>query len=404
MHPRDNLLPALAAEYAKNREVLAVAIGGSKSTGVDDEWSDFDLYVYTQSECGLETRKQLAQTHGVRVDVDNRFWEPGDEWIDESGRHVDVMFRQVAWIEEQLARVLERHEAAVGYSTCFWANVLYAKPLFDREGWFARLQQRAHLPYPEALRAAIVAKNWPILRNTLSSYRHQLARAIDRDDPVSIQHRVTAALASYFDIVFGINRTPHPGEKRLLAIVERRCELRPEGYARDVRTLLRLAAAGAANTLSAYDAVMDGLDDLLRTAGLVGGFRPGNTARSVKLDAFVEHVALWTADIERSRAFYEKYFGAAAGSIYKSARRPFISYFLGFPRGARLELMQSPESPSKGCAHLSMSVGSREQVDRLTAQLGEDGFQVRGAPRLTGDGYYESIVQDPDGNEIEITV
>ncbi|MBZ5623833.1 MAG: DUF4037 domain-containing protein [Acidobacteriia bacterium] len=271
MHSQDELLSALAAEYAKNRQVLAVALGGSRSTGVDDEGSDFDLYVYTQSECDLETRKRLAQTHGVRVDVDSRFWEPGDEWIDESGRHVDVMFRQAAWIEDQLARVLEHHRAGVGYSTCFWANVLYAKPLFDREGWFARLQERAHVPYPEGLRAAIIAKNWPILRNTLSSYRHQLARAIDRDDPVSIQHRITAALASYFDIVFAINRTPHPGEKRLLAIVEQRCELRPAGYADDVRTLLHLAAAGDGSTLSAYDAVMDGLDDLLRASGFVGG-------------------------------------------------------------------------------------------------------------------------------------
>jgi len=267
MHPQDRLLAALAAEYAGHTEVVAVALGGSKSTGVDDEWSDFDLYVYTQSELDLESRKRLARAHGVRVDVDNRFWEPGDEWIDDSGRHVDVMFRQTAWIEEQLARVLERHEATVGYSTCFWANVLYAKPLFDREGWFAQLHERAKRPYPEGLRVAIVAKNWPILRNTLSSYRHQLARAIDRDDPVSIQHRVTAAMASYFDILFAINRMPHPGEKRLLAAVERRCELRPRSYAHDVRKLLRLAAAGAESTLSAYDTAMDGLDNLLRAAG-----------------------------------------------------------------------------------------------------------------------------------------
>jgi hypothetical protein len=262
-------LSTLAAEYAGNHEVSAVALGGSRSTGVDDEWSDFDLYVYTQSECDLEARKQVAQAHGVRVDVDNRFWEPGDEWMDVSGRHVDVMFRQVAWIEEQLARVLERCEASVGYSTCFWANVLHAKPLFDRKGWFARLQERAGVPYPEALQAAIIAKNWPILRNTLSSYRHQLARAIYRDDRVSVQHRVTAALASYFDIVFAINRTPHPGEKRLLDILERRCELRPAGSARDVRTLLRVAAEGGASTLLAYDAVVDSLGDLLRTAGFV---------------------------------------------------------------------------------------------------------------------------------------
>jgi hypothetical protein len=151
----------------------------------------------------------------------------------------------------------------VGYSTCFWANALYSEVLYDKERWFARLQERARAAYPEELRAAIVAKNWPILRSTLSSYRHQLARAIERDDAVSIQHRITAALASYFDIVFAVNRIPHPGEKRLLAMVEQRCELRPPNFARDVRRLLR------EDSVAAYDAVMDGLDELLRTAGLV---------------------------------------------------------------------------------------------------------------------------------------
>ena len=126
----------------------------------------------------------------------------------------------------------------------------------------------------------------------------------------------------------------------------------------------------------------------------------------------VEHVALWTRELERSRAFYERYFGARAGARYHSATRPgFVSYFLTFPDGgARLEMMTLPAladsaaAPAAGYAHLALSVGSREAVDALTARMRADGVHVLSAPRQTGDGYYESVVEDPDGNAVEITV
>jgi len=123
----------------------------------------------------------------------------------------------------------------------------------------------------------------------------------------------------------------------------------------------------------------------------------------------IEHVALWVADLERSRNFYETYFGARSGALYESARRPFRSYFLSFDSGARLEVMAMPgieggasDSVSIGWAHIAVSVGSRREVDVLTARLAGDGYQVLSMPRVTGDGYYESTVRDPDGNTVEI--
>ena len=56
-----------------------------------------------------------------------------------------------------------------------------------------------------------------------------------------------------------------------------------------------------------------------------------------------------------------------------------------------------------GSAPLALAVGSRDAVDALTARLRADGARVRSAPRVTGDGYYEAVVEDPDGNELEIT-
>jgi len=127
----------------------------------------------------------------------------------------------------------------------------------------------------------------------------------------------------------------------------------------------------------------------------------------------IEHIAIWTQNLEQLKAFYETYFGAQVGSKYVNRDKAFESYFLSFSSGARLELMQSPkvadppggsDTQLTGYAHLAFSVGSKEHVQSLTTRLGADGYKVISPPRVTGDGYYESVVLDPDGNRIEITL
>jgi len=117
----------------------------------------------------------------------------------------------------------------------------------------------------------------------------------------------------------------------------------------------------------------------------------------------IEHVAIWTRDLERLSGFYETYFGAAAGPSYLNPATRFESIFLSFPSGARLELMRAPgladstagdDERLVGYAHLAFCVG----------WLREDGYRVLDGPRRTGDGYYESTVLDCDSNRIEITV
>ncbi|CAG0926807.1 lactoylglutathione lyase [Thermoflexales bacterium] len=127
----------------------------------------------------------------------------------------------------------------------------------------------------------------------------------------------------------------------------------------------------------------------------------------------IEHVAIWTHDLERLRSFYETYFAGQASAKYVNARKQFESYFLTFAAGARLELMQMPTVPLSqndvaqqftGYIHIAFSVGSREAVEALTDRLRTDGYPILDGPRTTGDGYYESSVLDPDRNRIEITI
>jgi hypothetical protein len=205
-----------------------------------------------------------------RAEIGNRFFEPGDEWIDpSSGVHVDVMFREPRWIEEELDRVLVRHEARVGYSTAFWHSVRASSPLFDRTGWYARLLERAAAPYPEPLVRAVVARNHPLLRRNLSSFLRQIERAVERGDRVSANHRVAAFLASAFDVLFALNRVPHPGEKRMLELAVAWCPLRPPRLASEVEGLLSAAAAPGPDLAGRDGALADEIDALLRREGLV---------------------------------------------------------------------------------------------------------------------------------------
>lgn len=127
----------------------------------------------------------------------------------------------------------------------------------------------------------------------------------------------------------------------------------------------------------------------------------------------IDHVALYARDLEGLRSFYERYFEAESGPKYVNAGKQFASYFLRFPGGARLELMHKTSvaagavergAERLGWIHIAFAAGSGEAVDTLTRTLGEAGYEVVDGPRWTGDGYYESVVLDPEGNRIEITI
>ncbi|MDQ8023624.1 MAG: VOC family protein [Moraxellaceae bacterium] len=127
----------------------------------------------------------------------------------------------------------------------------------------------------------------------------------------------------------------------------------------------------------------------------------------------IEHVALWARDLDGLCAFYQRVFGAQVGAPYENPAKGFRSRFLDFGAGARIELMSTstlnpvehaPGAQRMGLTHLAISLGSEAAVDQLTAQLRAEGLAVLDGPRRTGDGYYESVVLDPEGNRLELTV
>ncbi|MCT4637378.1 MAG: VOC family protein [Bacteroidales bacterium] len=126
----------------------------------------------------------------------------------------------------------------------------------------------------------------------------------------------------------------------------------------------------------------------------------------------IHHIAIWVDDIELIKQFYTDYFSAIASDRYHNSKKRFTSYFLSFrDSDCKIEIMHMPDIIKRedkheslsGLAHIALSVGSRLKVDELTEKLRKDGYIVKGEPRVTGDGFYESVILDPEDNLIEIT-
>jgi lactoylglutathione lyase len=126
------------------------------------------------------------------------------------------------------------------------------------------------------------------------------------------------------------------------------------------------------------------------------------------MSARLEHVALWARDIDRVAAFYARYFGAQVGERYENPRKGFQSRFLSFASGARLEVMARTDVGTRGAgeslgfAHVAISIGDEAAVDALAARFEAEGVSLLDGPRRTGDGYYECVVLDPEGNRVEV--
>lgn len=126
----------------------------------------------------------------------------------------------------------------------------------------------------------------------------------------------------------------------------------------------------------------------------------------------IEHIAIWTRDLEKMKDFYCKYFNGVSNELYQNTTKGFSSYFISFGTGTRVELMHSIHLDDNitaghnnrlGIVHIAISLGSKDNVDSLTKTLEIDGYTIVGQPRTTGDGYYESCILDPENNLIELT-
>ncbi len=222
-------------------DVKAIALAGSRTAKSADSTSDYDVYIYSDKDIDLDKRTQIAKKYADKFEINNQFFGPGDEWIlKDSGIQFDVMYRSREWIENSIENTWVKHYPSVGYSTCFVFNVKNSKALYDPEGWYKNLQTKVSGEYPEQLSKNIINNNLPLLKNKISaSFYEQVQKAIKREDYVSLNHRIAAFVASYFDTLFAANKVLHPGEKRLVQYTKLHCKKIPENFEADINSITK---------------------------------------------------------------------------------------------------------------------------------------------------------------------
>lgn len=248
-----NILDSLKAIDA----VDAVALGGSRATNKNDSMSDYDIYVYCTADVDYNERSKALLPHCSNAEICNHYWESEDNCVMNNGVSVDIIYRRVDKFEPYLRMITEGNHSFNGYTTAFWHNILTCQIIFDKSGTFTKLKEEFSIPYPESLSKAIIENNRKLLSGKLPSYDKQIKKAFERGDYVSVHHRITEFLASYFDIIFALNKLSHPGEKRLVQICKSDCKILPDKFEENINALL-----GSTMNGNSYQIVTDMIAEL----------------------------------------------------------------------------------------------------------------------------------------------
>lgn len=220
-------------------QVDAVAVAGSRACGNNDERSDYDVYIYTSNDNFLpeSVRNEVYSKYCSSYETGNKYFEYEDNIILNCGVYADIIFRNIEMIEHTQEYVVDECKPMLGYTTAFWHTLLVSQIYFDKSGRFTELQKKYNVPYPKKLKENIITQNMNMLSGVLPSYDEQIKKAVKRNDLVSICHRTTAYMESYFDVIFALNEMTHPGEKRLVTLCKEKCKILPKDFEENITRL-----------------------------------------------------------------------------------------------------------------------------------------------------------------------
>lgn len=234
-----DFLKTIFDEYANLAEVEAIAIGGSTSAQTSDTSSDIDVYVFSKSGVPLDKRKNIIKPISSKYEIGGEYFGSGDEfWVDAISKQLDVMYWNMSWFENIIENVWMKHYPSNGYTTCFLFTLKNFEIIYDKNNWLKILQDKIKGEYPHELQENIIKRNLMLMKDKpFASYYEQIEKAIKRNDIISINHRISAFLASYFDVIFALNKQLHPGEKRLIPFALDNCKILPNNFEHNLQKL-----------------------------------------------------------------------------------------------------------------------------------------------------------------------
>ena len=233
-----NLLKEFSDEAIKTNDIDAIVLSGSKTSLINDEMSDYDIYIYSKEKVNIETRKNFIEKYSSYYELGNDYFEYGDEFIIDD-ICFDFTYRDLSFAENEINYIWRECNSKIGYTTAFLYNIKNSKIIYDKDSKFQNIQNELNKEYPDKLKENIIKKNLAVMKDKkCASFFEQLEKAIKRKDIVSVNHRVSAILTSYFDILLALNKELHPGEKKLIKYVYKLCKLIPENFEDDIANII----------------------------------------------------------------------------------------------------------------------------------------------------------------------
>ena len=249
-------------KYKNFPEVKAIALGGSGVNNTSDDLSDIDVYIFVAKDIAIANRKEIVKQCSSRYEVGGEYFGSGDEFFaDKLNRQLDVMYWNVNWFENIITNTWFKHYPSNGYTTAFLFTLNNFQIIYDKDNWLKTLQDSIQTEYPLELKQNIIKRNMMLLKDKpFASYYEQIEKGINRKDSVSINHRISAFLASYFDIIFAVNELLHPGEKRLVKYALDNCKILPDKFEENINKLL---VQPNSETLNILDDMVENIRQIL---------------------------------------------------------------------------------------------------------------------------------------------
>ncbi|MBQ7764014.1 DUF4037 domain-containing protein [bacterium] len=236
------IVNCILQEFQSYQQVKAIAIGGSISAKTNDSKSDIDVYIFVDKDIPVIERESFVKKYSSKYEVGGEYFGSGDEFfVDKINQQLDVMYWNTIWFEGIIDNIWCKHYPSNAYTTAFLYTLKNFEIIFDTDNWLRNLQRSINTNYPLELKQNIIKRNLMLMKEKpFASYYEQIEKAIKRNDIVSINHRITAFLASYYDVIFATNELLHPGEKRLIQYAKDNCKVLPKDFEENIIKLLTL--------------------------------------------------------------------------------------------------------------------------------------------------------------------
>ncbi len=237
----DKVLENIIHFYKSFEQVKAIAFGGSSSAKTSDKASDIDLYVFLDKDIPVEDRRNFVEKISSKFEVGGEYFGNGDEYfVDELGQQLDVMYWNTNWFEDVVENTWIKNYVQNGYTTCYLYTLNIFDIVYDKDNWLQGFKEKINTPYPNKLKQNIIKRSMMLMKDKpFASYYEQIEKALKRNDVVSVNHRLSAFIASYFDVIFAVNEKLHCGEKRLIKYAKDNLKILPKDFEENLEKVLK---------------------------------------------------------------------------------------------------------------------------------------------------------------------